>query len=619
VRKVFGVNTNPKMTNPNRFLATIIRRRWVQVLVVLLVILVVWFLSSVIWSGSRTNQQDIPLFVVQRGPLTISVTESGTIKSRDQVVVKSQVEGRTTILTLIPEGTYVKKGDLLVELDSSSLEDQKTRQQITVLNNEAAYIRASENLAVTKSQGESDIAKAELDDKFAKLDRKKYLDDTGDVPEGEYPQQVKQLKADITIAEQELTQAQEKLDWSEKLAKAKYITASELKTDELDANRKQINLELAKGKLDLLQDYTHLRDQEQKDSDVVQAEMALERVNRRAKADNIQAEADLKAKESEFKRQQTILDKNIEQIAKCKIIAPVDGMVVYATTGQGGFRGNVEPLDEGQEVRERQELIHLPTTSSMMAEVKVHESSLRKVRSGMPVVITVDALPGKVFSARVGKIGLLPDATMAWLNPDLKVYSTEIYLDGDASEIRPGMSCRAEIIVEEYSDTVYVPVQSILRVGDIPTAYVVGPHGPESRQVELGLDNNRMVRIVSGLKEGEKIMLAPPLSPSTVVAKTEPRREEAKEPAAGSQQKPPTAPGTAEVVASQATAQDQSTKSSEFDPEKLRNLSPEEGKKLFESLSPEQREKLMKLARQQRGRSQGESTAPAPKTNDSGN
>jgi HlyD family secretion protein len=106
---------------------------------------------------------------------------------------------------------------------------------------------------------------------------------------------------------------------------------------------------------------------------------------------------------------------------------------------------------------------------------------------------------------------------MVWLNPDLKVFSTEIYFDDDAVEVRTGMSCQVEIIVEEYADELYVPLQAVLRVGGKPTVYVAGSGGSEPREVELGLDNNRMVRIVSGLKEGEKVLLAPPLSPSEIV------------------------------------------------------------------------------------------------------
>ena len=54
--------------------------------------------------------------------------------------------------------------------------------------------------------------------------------------------------------------------------------------------------------------------------------------------------------------------------------------------------------------------------------------------------VTVDAVPDKRYYGRVGKIGLLPDAQSAWMNPDLKVYSTEIHLDNDTEGLKPGMT-----------------------------------------------------------------------------------------------------------------------------------------------------------------------------------
>ncbi len=327
------------------------KSRWLRVVAALVVIIIICSFLWTIWLRPSKPERGESVFVVKRGPLRISVTEAGTIKSRDRVVVKSEVEGRTTILWLIPEGKHVQKGDLLLELDASRLEDEKTRQQITVLNAEASYIGAREDLEVTKSQTESDIAKAKLVQKFAKLDREKYLDETGEVPKGEYPQQVKQLETDIIIAEQEKIQAQDKRDWSRELAKEEYITPSELKSDELDFTQKELRLELLKGKLELLRNYTHIRDLEQLKSDVEQAARALERVKLSSSADMIQASAKLTAKESEFKRQETILKKTDDQIGKCRIVAPVEGMVIYSTTGRGNRTSNAETLTEGQKIR----------------------------------------------------------------------------------------------------------------------------------------------------------------------------------------------------------------------------------------------------------------------------
>ncbi len=447
-----------------------------------------------------------PMFEVQPGPLRISVVESGTIRPKDQLILKSQIEGRTTILYLVPEGKEVKKGEVLVELDASSLEDQLINQEISVQNAEAAYIGARENFEIVKNQTQSDIDVAELDYEFAQLDLEKYL-------EGEYPNELKKLNTNITLAEEELTRAQDQYKWSQTLYKEKYISETELKSDELAAKKANLNLQIARQDLQLLEDYTKKRQVAQLVSDVTQTKMALERTYRKASAEVAQASAELQAKLAEYDRQKDKLAKLERQIANAVIKAPMDGTVIYATSVRMSFRGNEEPLDEGQEVRERQELIYLPTTDAYMAEVKVHESNLKKISVGMPVRITVEALPGKVFTGSVEQIAPLPDAQSIFMNPDLKLYRTEISVDADGdSGLRNGNTCRAEIMIEEYNDATYVPVHAVVRRDGLPMVYVANGNEWEPRRVELGLDNNVMVRIVSGLKPGEKVWLAPPLA-----------------------------------------------------------------------------------------------------------
>ena len=104
--------------------------RGMTVAVVITLILVVGIVSMA-GLGSKSTDESLAVFAARRGPLTISVSESGTIKAREQEVIKSQVEGQTQIIFLVPEGTRVKKGELLVELDTSSLEDKTVEQPAT--------------------------------------------------------------------------------------------------------------------------------------------------------------------------------------------------------------------------------------------------------------------------------------------------------------------------------------------------------------------------------------------------------------------------------------------------------------------------------------------------------
>ena len=491
------------------------RRRSLKIIAAVVVAagLALWGVFS--FEGDNNNGGSNPTFMVRRGPLRISVTETGTIQAREKIIVKSEVQGKTSIIYLIDEGTRVKKGDLLIELDASSLLDQKIDQEIRVQNAEAAFIGARENLAVVENQAQSDMDKAELTYDFAEQDLNKYR-------QGEYPNQLKEVESKITLAEEELARAREKVEWSRKLFGERYISQTELEADELAEKKKELDLELARNELDLLENYTHKRQLAQLESDVKQSKMALERVSRKAKADVVQSEAELKAKESEFKRQEDKLNKIDTQIQKTKIYAPADGLVIYATSANQGrhFGRGVEPLDEGSVVQERQELIHLPTTSGYNAEVGVYEASLDKVKKDLASEVTVDALPGEKFTGRVVSIAPLPDAQSVFLNPDLKIYNTLIYLDEteNTNLLRTGMSCTAEIVVEEYGSATYIPVQAVLRVKGVPTVYIVRDGKLEPRAVDVGLDNNRMVRIVKGLEPGEVVSLSPPLEPATVEA-----------------------------------------------------------------------------------------------------
>ncbi len=448
---------------------------------------------------------------VARGPLDIIVSETGSLLAREQLTLKNEVEGQTTIIFLIPDGTDVKKGDLLVELDVSKHEDEKLEQQIKVQNAEAAFIRAREQLEVDKSTAESEISKKALDFRFAQEDLKKYV-------EGDYPNKLKEAEAKITLAEAEVKRASQKLEWSRVLREEKYLSSTELEADELASRKAQLDLELVRDSLRLLKEFTRQREVTKLEADVDQEGRALERAKRKGSADVVQAEADLKAKESELQRQQIKLAKLEGQIAKGKILAPRNGVAVHATSSQGGpgYRGGGEPLAEGQNVRERQELVKLPTADLMMAEVKVHESKLDKLRPGLPVRIGVDALPGKTFTGKVARISSMPDATNMWMNPDLKVYATEIHFDQSEPGLRTGMTCQAQIVVAEFPDALYVPVQVVLRQGTAAVAFVNGPQGPVLRPIEVGLDNNRFIQIRSGLQEGEEVLLNPPLDAGSV-------------------------------------------------------------------------------------------------------
>ena len=490
-------STTPRVRRPRRTI-------WMTVILAATAVGIVHGLRRGGEGGTNGPQA---VFTAERGPLTISVTQNGSIQSRERVVVRNEVEGRSTIIWIVEEGKTVNPGDLLVELDASRFEQTRIEQTVRVENAETAMIQARENLDIVRNQAESDVSDAELTLKFAKLELEKFA-------EGESKQQLSQADADISIAREELQRAQEKAEWSRRLAEQGYLTRLELEADELAARRREIDLQLAEGKRGMLTAYTFTMTNERLNSDIRKAERNRVRIQRKAQSDIIRAEADLRGRESEFDRQQQRLDRILDMIAKCRITAPAAGMVIYATT-MAGRRWDREPLGSGVEVVERQELIYLPAKSEMMAVIQIPESSLPKLRRGLPARIRVDAMPGREFSGSLERIAILPNSAQSWLNPDLKVYDGDVFFQEEDADMRPGMSCEVEILVDHYDDAVYVPLQCVIRMDNEPTVFVRGPDGAVGpRRVRIGLDNNRMVHITDGLSGGEEILLAPPLPQS---------------------------------------------------------------------------------------------------------
>jgi len=478
-----------------------------MILLVLALVVIGGAVTGVAMMGNQGSDASISsmMYTVERGTLAINLTETGTIKSRDQHIVKSQVEGRTSIIYVIDEGAVVKEGELLIELDSSSLQDRLVDQQIQVENTEANYVSSKENLEVVKIQNQSNVARAEQDNQFAIEDKSKYLD-------GEWPKMLMQAEADVTLAEEDYRRETDEFDWSKKLFNEKYLSETEYRADELSKKRAELQVALAREDLNLLKEYTHTRRLTELDSEIKQKGLALQRVNRESSSNLVQAEARLRANGAERTRQQLRLEKIEDQISKTKMFAPADGMVVYATSSQFSWRGDTQPLDEGQEVYERQELIHLPTADSMMVSIQIHETSLGKIKLDQVAQITIDALPGRSFTGKVTKIAPLPDATSVFMNPDLKVYDTQVMIDGIFPEIRTGMSCKATILIEEHDNALSVPIQAIVGRAGESIVYVSNGGEFSPKTVVAGLDNNSVVHILSGLDEGDKVLLTPPLS-----------------------------------------------------------------------------------------------------------
>jgi len=508
------------------------------ILILAAIVAAMVFLVSMKSATSAVSSKSLGTFTVRRDDLVVTVTESGSIKARNSINIKSEVEGQATIISLVPEGTYiteedVKNGKMLFELDSSSLEEELAQREIDFAASEASYAEAREAYEIQLKQNESDIAEDQLKVKFALMDFKKYLGeavakkfigDANDVPNptdiafllndtnslgGAASQQFKEYIDNITLAEMKLKRAINQLDGTRMLYDANFVSKTELETDILDVNSLNIQKERAEIALELFKLYDFPKEAEKLLSDHYEAKLELARTLARARSRLAQNLATLKSAEARYNLRKSRLEKLKRQIDACIIKAPAAGLVTYASSSdRRGRRERV--IEEGATVYQRQDIISLPDTAEMIAEINVHESSVTKVRPGQSAKIVIDAFPDRVFHGEVIGVAPLPDPQQSWLSPDLKVYTTQVSIKGTYEFLKPGMSAKVEILVEQLNDVIIVPVQVVANRAGKKVCYCLTPQGPQQREVKTGAFNDTFVEIVEGLQAGEEVLLNPP-------------------------------------------------------------------------------------------------------------
>lgn len=638
-------------------------------------------------------------YKVKRADMLISVVEEGALRALNETVIRSGLEGVNRIIHLVPEGSYVQKGDLLVELDSSGLKDRLNEQELAYQDYLFQMAQAEGNLKIQKSLTESQIKDAELKVENAQSDLEKYRD-------GDAPLLIRTVESRSAVLAEQVRIASERYGQTEELFKKGNATRSELEADALSLKREQLGLSQYQEDLRLIKKYDQPNQVRSLQSKLEQAQAELDRVKQRTSNEIAQAESDLKTSQSTLETMEQGLKTLRRRLESTKIFAPQNGLVVYAQVspfqfaldredrrrdegrfrgmrgpgmrgggdGSGEFRGGgrrggrsnlesgsggessrsssttvetvasgnqriastvsgtgiIDPgsannngaaaasgggggstssgggrsgggsggsggqsastpatafasypsmrpssaftasrsatnstpsnsgsstsnsspatssnsrsessfnmanqfnfrsssqsfrdfggfdfygtpgiLEEGTMVRQRQELIRLPDVSKMLAEVKIEEARVRQIQAGMTAYIQVNNIPHRRFKGTIRRVALLPDSQSSWMNPNTKLYPTDIVVDEELPILKPGVSASAEIIITNLSKVLSVPIQTVARLRGDNVCFVKRGRRVTPVQVTTGWFNDAFVEVTSGLKEGDLVLLAP--------------------------------------------------------------------------------------------------------------
>lgn len=465
----------------------------------------------------RQARTDLVTHTVRPDRLELTIVERGALESADNRDVFCRVKAgaknstiATTIKAVIDDGSTVKKGDLLVELDDSGLQEQLKTQKQVVDKAEADRIQAEENYKIVQSQNESAIKTAEVDLELKRIDLQKYL-------EGDYPQAIKDVEGRMKIAESDVEQQRDRAAWSLRMVKKGYQTVSQGQAEQSKLESLEIALKKVREEKRVLTDPqfgVKKREVTDRANKVSEAERALSRAKAEALAKEVQARTTRETNKSLHEQAKAAYEDIEDEIKKCKIVAPQDGMVVYYVPEQARFGGGSQQsiVAQGEPVREGQKLMQIPDLRRMLVNTRVHEAMVSRVVKEQRATVRVDAYPDRIFPAHVESVATI-SSQQDWMSSDVKVYATKVAIDEMVQGLKPGMSAEVTIEVGEALENVLtVPVQAIVgsvEMGSQRRCYVMTMEGPEPRDVIVGMSNERMAEIKEGLREGEEVVLNP--------------------------------------------------------------------------------------------------------------
>ncbi|MED4284766.1 efflux RND transporter periplasmic adaptor subunit [Priestia megaterium] len=196
--------------------------------------------------------------------------------------------------------------------------------------------------------------------------------------------------------------------------------------------------------------------------------------------------------------EKSIEDLKEKQKVPESIYAPFDGEVTVAEETAVGSNININSV-----------LGTITNYSEFKLALAIDELDIPKVKIGQKVEITAGAYPGEKFEGEVIKI-----ASQGKTTNGVSTFDVEVSIK-DPKELKAGMTANAKIVVSKQLDTLLVPVEAVKTKNGKKVVTVEIDKGTKDVQVTTGLNNENYIEIVSGIKEGEEVVL-PVTSAQTV-------------------------------------------------------------------------------------------------------
>jgi len=190
-----------------------------------------------------------------------------------------------------------------------------------------------------------------------------------------------------------------------------------------------------------------------------------------------------------------------EQLSYTDIISPIDGIVLSRDVQMGDAVSSILVLGSSATL-----VMTLGDTSEVYVKGKVDESDIGKVYLGQRARIKVESFKDKTFDGKVTKI-----SPMGVEKDNVTTFEVRVSIQNPGGELKAEMTANAEIILDEHKNVLQIPEGAILYDKDKKASVEIpDPKGKEGKNkvaVNIGISNGAKTEVLSGLKEGDQVVL----------------------------------------------------------------------------------------------------------------
>jgi len=211
--------------------------------------------------------------------------------------------------------------------------------------------------------------------------------------------------------------------------------------------------------------------------------------------DGLITESDLRLAETTLEEARLEYDRSRLSERRSVLVTPIDGVILQLARDQKG-----RPIAEGQLLTPGQLVAQIAADGQLIADVNVFGPDIGRIRVGQEARLTTIAFPGEEFKGRVLRLAPSVDTLSRTL-------AVEVRVENPGGVLKPGLFVQVSVLVSRRENVPVVPRSALVRRAGKLVVFVAKGQRVEQREVEPGLGDDSVVEVLSGVMEGESIVI----------------------------------------------------------------------------------------------------------------